>query len=203
MLLIYLTMRVTDVLMFFFLFFILFRQEQSRSQTSPCRRLLTTSRSSSPSPVRSNTWKCEGRYALSIMPNYSWINMLYWFLFKLLIWRESETSQVAYVTFKEFHGADTALLLSVSYLNASILASSIYSSWPSILPEILWNVFKCAILKCFDDLCFIIIIIIQGASISEASVNITPVEDYVLPPEAYFYRQVRLWESSCSSIAIN
>ncbi|KAF2911224.1 binding partner of ACD11 1 isoform X1 [Oryza sativa Japonica Group] len=54
--------------------------------------------------------------------------------------RESETSQVAYVTFKEFHGADTALLLS-------------------------------------------------GASISEASVNITPVEDYVLPPEAYFYRQ--------------
>ncbi|KAF0907440.1 hypothetical protein E2562_017375 [Oryza meyeriana var. granulata] len=54
--------------------------------------------------------------------------------------RESETSQVAYVTFKEFHGADTALLLS-------------------------------------------------GASISEASVNITPVEDYVLPPEAYFHRQ--------------
>lgn len=142
MLLIYLTMRVTDVLMFFFLFFILFRQEQSRSQTSPCRRLLTTSRSSSPSPVRSNTWKCEGRYALSIMPNYSWINMLYWFLFKLLIWRESETSQVAYVTFKEFHGADTALLLSVSYLNASILASSIYSSWPSILPEIFVKCFQ-------------------------------------------------------------
>uniref|UniRef100_A0A0D9XSY9 RRM domain-containing protein n=1 Tax=Leersia perrieri TaxID=77586 RepID=A0A0D9XSY9_9ORYZ len=56
--------------------------------------------------------------------------------------RESETSQVAYVTFKEFHGADTALLLS-------------------------------------------------GASISEASVNITPVEDYVLPPEAYFQRQER------------
>jgi hypothetical protein len=27
--------------------------------------------------------------------------------------RDSETSQVAYVTFKEFHGADTALLLSV------------------------------------------------------------------------------------------
>ncbi|KAG8090655.1 hypothetical protein GUJ93_ZPchr0011g27937 [Zizania palustris] len=53
--------------------------------------------------------------------------------------RESETSQVAYVTFKEFHGADTAMLLS-------------------------------------------------GASISDASVNITPVEDYVLPPEAYFGR---------------
>ncbi|XP_062182125.1 binding partner of ACD11 1-like [Phragmites australis] len=50
--------------------------------------------------------------------------------------RESETSQVAYVTFKEFHGADTALLLS-------------------------------------------------GASISDVSVNITPVEDYELPPEAY------------------
>ncbi|KAL6654123.1 hypothetical protein ACP70R_007588 [Stipagrostis hirtigluma subsp. patula] len=52
--------------------------------------------------------------------------------------RESETSQVAYVTFKECHGADTALLLS-------------------------------------------------GASISgsDVSVNITPVEDYQLPPEAY------------------
>ncbi|KAL6842902.1 hypothetical protein ACP4OV_027215 [Aristida adscensionis] len=51
---------------------------------------------------------------------------------------ESETSQVAYVTFKECHGADTALLLS-------------------------------------------------GASISDSdvSVNITPVEDYQLPPEAY------------------
>ncbi|XP_024310335.1 binding partner of ACD11 1 [Brachypodium distachyon] len=55
--------------------------------------------------------------------------------------RESETSQVAYVTFEEFHGADTALLLS-------------------------------------------------GASISDASVNITPVEDYDLPPEAYTHAEL-------------
>ncbi|RLM58475.1 hypothetical protein C2845_PM18G09110 [Panicum miliaceum] len=33
--------------------------------------------------------------------------------------RDSETSQVAYVTFKEFHGADTALLLSGSPGNSS------------------------------------------------------------------------------------
>ncbi|PAN42997.1 hypothetical protein PAHAL_8G203400 [Panicum hallii] len=51
--------------------------------------------------------------------------------------RDSETSQVAYVTFKEFHGADTALLLSGSSM-------------------------------CGD-----------------VPVNITPVEDYELPPEAY------------------
>ncbi|RCV38494.1 hypothetical protein SETIT_8G147200v2 [Setaria italica] len=51
--------------------------------------------------------------------------------------RDSETSQVAYVTFKEFHGADTALLLSGSSM-------------------------------CGD-----------------VAVNITPVEDYELPPEAY------------------
>ncbi|KAF8694500.1 hypothetical protein HU200_038246 [Digitaria exilis] len=51
--------------------------------------------------------------------------------------RDSENSQVAYVTFKEFHGADTALLLSGSSM-------------------------------CGD-----------------VPVNITPVEDYELPPEAY------------------
>ncbi|EES09901.1 hypothetical protein SORBI_3005G145400 [Sorghum bicolor] len=51
--------------------------------------------------------------------------------------RDSETSQVAYVTFKEFHGADTALLLSGSSM-------------------------------CGD-----------------VPVNIAPVEDYELPPEAY------------------
>ncbi|KAJ1275804.1 hypothetical protein BS78_05G164700 [Paspalum vaginatum] len=51
--------------------------------------------------------------------------------------RESQTSQVAYVTFRELHGADTALLLS-------------------------------------------------GASMcGDVPVNIAPVEDYELPPEAY------------------
>ncbi|CAO2149179.1 unnamed protein product [Urochloa humidicola] len=51
--------------------------------------------------------------------------------------RDSETSSVAYVTFKEFHGADTALLLSGSSM-------------------------------CGD-----------------VPINITAVEDYELPPEAY------------------
>ncbi|XP_035822745.1 binding partner of ACD11 1 isoform X1 [Zea mays] len=57
--------------------------------------------------------------------------------------RDSETSQVAYVTFKEFHGADTALLLSGSSM-------------------------------CGD-----------------VSVNIAPVEDYELPPEAYSHAGAR------------
>ncbi|XP_066335721.1 binding partner of ACD11 1-like isoform X2 [Miscanthus floridulus] len=57
--------------------------------------------------------------------------------------RDSETSQVAYVTFKEFHGADTALLLSGSSM-------------------------------CGD-----------------VPVNIAPVEDYELPPEAYSHPEVR------------
>ncbi|CAN6381469.1 unnamed protein product [Urochloa humidicola] len=65
--------------------------------------------------------------------------------------RDSETSQVAYVTFKEFHGADTALLLSGSSM-------------------------------CGD-----------------VPVNITPVEDYELPPEAYSNTEGRTTTSSSSA----
>jgi hypothetical protein len=50
-------------------------------------------------------------YIVSVLLDH--VLVLFLLLYTVHHGRDSETSQVAYVTFKEFHGADTALLLSV------------------------------------------------------------------------------------------
>ncbi|PKA55603.1 hypothetical protein AXF42_Ash006805 [Apostasia shenzhenica] len=76
---------------------------------------------------------------------------------------ESDGSQVAYVTFKDTQGADTAVLLSVRLFSPLHVFYGRFHIWDSL----------------FEDL-----VQMQGATIGDRSVIVTHAENYLLPPEA-------------------
>lgn len=114
-----------------------------------------TSRSSFPSLATFSTSRPSGFFALHFFFNSFLLQLLYSFF----LYSETERSKLAYVTFKDLQGAETAVLLSVCF-------SALYH-------------FPLYVFKRTECLFFL-----QGATIVDSSVIVTMAPDYQLSPEA-------------------
>jgi hypothetical protein len=112
----------------------------------------------------------------------------------LVFFSESEWSQVAYVTFKDSQGADTAVLLSVCSSSWKSFSNQAFCFY--VLPGCSFSVHAISSHKFIlvqETSSNHLIPNLQGATIVDRAVVITPAENYQLPPEALKQLQVRMY----------